>query len=90
MAASAQYTIGTSATLIASAAQVAVAGPGGWWYLTNGSGGAIYLGGPNVSSTNGAQVAASTTLSGYLFAGDALYAVTATGTSTVGVLQTGA
>jgi hypothetical protein len=90
MAYSNQYTAGTVPTLLIAAAAVAAAGPVGWWYLTNGSGGTIYLGGPNVSSANGASVAASTTLTGFTFAGDQIYACTASGTSSVGVLQTGA
>lgn len=88
--ASAQYTAGTVPTLILSAPQVAAGGgPAGWFYLTNGTGGTIYTGGSAVTSSNGASVAASTTLTGFLFAGDAVYVCTAAGTSTVGVLQNG-
>jgi hypothetical protein len=90
VAGSAQFTVGTTPTLIAAApGGVTVPGPVGWFSLVNGSG-AIYLGGPNVTSANGAQVAASGTLSGWLFQGDQVWACTATSTSTVGVLITGA
>lgn len=90
MAGSAQYTITTAPQVIVAApAGVTVPGPVGWFYITNGSGTAIYLGGPSVSSSNGAQLPASTTLSGYLFQGDQVYAATASSTSTVGVLTTG-
>jgi hypothetical protein len=90
MAYSNQYTAGTAPTLIIAAPAVAAAGPVGWWCLANGSGGTVYIGGPNVSSANGAAVAASTTLTGFTFSGDRVYVATASGTSTVGVLQTGA
>jgi hypothetical protein len=86
--ASGQYTAGTAATLILAAAQAAAAGPAGWFYLSNGSS-IVYLGGPEVTSANGAPVAASGTLTGFLFPGDAIYVATGSGTSTVGVLQTG-
>lgn len=89
MAASAQYTVGTTPVLLASAPSNAYPGAVGWFYLTNGSGAAIFLGASGVTSSNGAQVAASTTLTGLLFPGDAVYACTASSTSTVGVLQTG-
>lgn len=88
MAGSDQVTVGTSPVLLAAAPAASVPGPIGWFYIVNGSS-ALYLGGPNVSSTNGAQVAASGTLSGWLFSGDALYGVLATGSETVGVLTTG-
>lgn len=91
MASSAQYSVGASAQVIAAAPAEAGdnAGPAGWVYLSNGSGGSIYLGGPNVSSANGASVAASATWTGFLFPGDQLYAVQNSGASTVGVLTTG-
>jgi hypothetical protein len=91
VAGSAQFTVGTAASMIVGApAGVTVPGPVGWFYITNGSGGIIYLGSPGVSSSNGAAVAASATQSGWLFQGDAIWACTSTGTSTVGVLVTGA
>lgn len=89
MAASAQYTAGTVATLVVAAPPRGVACPVGWWYLTNGTGATIYLGGVNVTSSNGAQVAASATLTGFVFGSDSIYACTGSGTSTVGVLQAG-
>jgi hypothetical protein len=92
VAASQQYTTTSSAQLIASAPaeQAVVPGPTGWVYLTNGSGGSLYLGGPNVSSSNGAAVAASATWSGWLFPGDSLYVIQDSASSVIGVLQTGA
>jgi hypothetical protein len=90
VAGSAQYTVGASTpALIASAPAGGGTGPVGWFYFTNGSG-VIYLGGSGVTSANGAQLAASTTLTGWLFPGDSIYAITASSTSAVGVLQTGA
>lgn len=90
MVSSQQYTAGTAPSLIAVAPSTGAAGPAGWFYLTNGSGGAVYLGASGVNSSNGAQVPASSTLSGYLFSGDQLYACTAASTSSLGVLLTGA
>ena len=90
MAGSQQYAVGTAPTLLASCPSTVTPGPLGWFYFTNGTAATVYLGGgTGVTSSNGASLAASTTLTGYLFAGDNLYAVTASGTSTVGVLQTG-
>jgi hypothetical protein len=91
VAGSAQWTIGTVPTLIMSAPADIARGPAGWFFVTNGSGGAVYLGGGTATSaSNGAAVAASSTLTGYLFPSDNIYAVTASGTSVMGVLITGA
>jgi hypothetical protein len=91
MAASQQYAIGATAVPIASAPAEAnvVPGPTAWFSLSNGSGGSIYLGGANVSSSNGYPMALSTALTGYLFPGDVLYAVQNSGASTVSILVTG-
>ena len=83
-----QYTVGTAPSLLAQVSPV-TASPAGWFYLTVGTATSVYLGGPNVTSSNGAQVAASATLSGYLFSGDHLYACTTSGSVTAGVLQSG-
>lgn len=48
----------------------------------------VYLGGPNVSATNGAAVSAPVAVP--LFGGDSVFACTASGTATVSVLMTGA
>jgi hypothetical protein len=84
-----QYTIGTAASLLAASSPGVIAAPSGWFYITNGSGATIYLGAAGVTSSNGASVATSATLTGYLFPGDKLYACTASSTSAVGVLQSG-
>ena len=91
MAGSQQYTTSTTAQLIASAPAEAAdeAGPMSWVYLTNGSGGSCYLGGAGLTTSNGASVAASTTWTGFLFPGDQLYVIQNSGSSALGVLQTG-
>lgn len=96
MAGSQQFSV-TSATAVPVASapgsgvpQATIPGPVGWFYLANSSSGAIYIGGANVSSSNGALVAASGTFSGFLFSGDTIYAIASSTTSTVSVLQTGA
>lgn len=91
MAGSQQYTTSSTAQLIASAPaeQAVVPGPVSWVYLTNGSGGSCYLGGRGVTTSNGATVAASATWSGFLFPGDQLYVIQNSGSSVLGVLQTG-
>jgi hypothetical protein len=96
VAGSEQYSVTSSAAVLVAAApgsgvpQSAIPGPVGWFYLSNSSSGAIYIGGANVSSANGALVAASGTFSGFLFSGDAIYAIASSTTSAVTVLQTGA
>lgn len=90
MAISAQFTISTAATTIISAPPGLPAGPSGWFYITNSATQPIYLGGSAVTSNNGAQVAASATLSGYVWPNSNIYACTSTGTSVVGILVTGA
>jgi len=91
MAGSAQWAVGTTPVLIASAGPAATVGPTGWFYIVNSPTTAVYLGGgTSVTSTTGASLATSGTVSGFLFPGDTLYAVTASSTSTVSVLQMGA
>ena len=82
-----QVPVGTTASLLAQASPVLNA-PAGWFSVTSGTI-AMYLGGPKVTSTNGAQVAANASLTGWLFGGDQLYAITASGSATAAVLQTG-
>lgn len=92
MAGSGQYTVGTAPTLLASAPLVSPPGPVGWFVVTNGGANPIYLMGGTASTASlGAAVAAGATQAGWLFRGDAIWAVTSSSTSTpVGVLQTGA
>lgn len=90
MVGSGQFTV-TSATavLVAAAPGSVSASQIGWAFVSNGSGGKIWLGGLGVTSANGAGLAASTTLSIPLFGGDQVYAIADSASSTVGVLATG-
>jgi hypothetical protein len=90
VAGSAQYAIGTAPSLVISAPAVSATGPVGWFYAVAGTAASVLLGGSSATSSNGAALAAGGTLSGFLFAGDQIYALTASGTSTLSVLQTGA
>ena len=90
MAGSAQYAIGTAPTLVASAPAVSEVGAVGWFYAVAGTAASVLLGASNVTSSNGAALAAGGTMTGFLFAGDTVYALTASGTSTLSVLQMGA
>jgi hypothetical protein len=74
--------------LLAQAPVSSASGPVASVLISNGSGAAIYLGGAGVTSSNGSVLAASTAVTLWLFPGDAVYAITASSTSTVGVLQT--
>lgn len=82
--------VGTTPVLLGSCP--AIAGPFAQGQLVLISGGApIFLGGGSaVTATSGAQVAANTTFRAPLYPGDQIWACTATGTSAVTVLQTGA
>jgi len=85
-----QYTVATGPTLIASAPGDAL--PGGTpspsaWVTVNNTGATAYLGGSNVSASNGMPMLTATTQSFALFPGDQLYAFCAT-SSVVSVLQT--
>ena len=64
-------------------------GPSGWFQAANGTGATIYLGGPNVTSSNGYSIATSGTLNGYIWPSDTIYCCTSSGSSTVTVLVTG-
>jgi hypothetical protein len=90
MAGSDQYAIGSTAVLIAAAPAAIVPGPVGWFSVANGSGGSVWIGGPDVGSGNGYSIAASGTFSAFLFPGDAVYLVQNSAASTASVFQTGA
>ncbi len=98
VAGSQQYSVTSGAAVLLASApgstvpNATLPGPLGQAYIANGSGGTIYLGGSNVSTSNGIALAASTTLPSplFLFSGDAIYAIASSTTSTVSVLQTGA
>jgi predicted phage tail protein len=90
VAGSAQFAIGTAASLVMVAPASSAAGATGWFYAVAGTAASVYLGASGVTSSNGAALAAGGTLSGFLFPGDQVYALTASGTSTLAVLQTGA
>jgi len=87
---SAQVAVTSTAAVIASAAVGLVpAGPAAAvWLIPDGTND-VYVGGVGVTSSNGLKVKSGTTPFGpiTLFAGDVLYAVTAS-TATLGVLQT--
>jgi len=85
-----QYTVTTAAVAIASAPAGPTAGPAGALLAANTTGSAVtvYLGGPNVSSSNGFPLAQNASISTYLFGGDTVYAITASGSATLAVLQT--
>jgi len=99
MAGANQVSVGTTPTLLVSAPIVGVStgpGPIGWFQLANGTAATVYLnGGTTVSSSNGyplgtsATTVAPSTLAGYLFSGDSIYGIVASGTSTVDVITTG-
>lgn len=80
----------TSATAVPLAAVPASAftGPVGAAVISNGSGGTVQLSGQGVTTTTGYPLAASTTITVTLYPGDAIYAIAASTTSTVSVLQT--
>jgi hypothetical protein len=90
MAGSAQWTVGTTPTLLASCPATVTPGPLGWFSIANGTAATVYLGGGTaVSSTNGYPLAASGVVSGYLFPADQVFGICAAGSSAVRVLQTG-
>ena len=81
MPTSAQVSVGATATVIvpATAFDQSV-------YLHNSGGGIVYLGGSNVSTTNGYELDNGEKLSIMVGDHEALYGVTASGTNVVGVL----
>ena len=91
MAGSAQVSVTSGAAVLLAAAPVTLTpGQCGWAFVSNSSSGKVWLGGPGVTATNGAGLAASGTLPVPLFPGDQVFAIADTTTSVVGVLQTGA
>lgn len=99
MAASQQAVVGTAPTLLVSAPVVGVGtgpGPQGWFQLANGTVATVYLGGGTTVSTatgyplgTSSSTVAPNVLNGYLFSGDSVYGIVASGTATVNVIQTG-
>jgi hypothetical protein len=86
-----QYSITSTRSVIAQApAGTAMGGPAGAVLVANTTGSAVtaYLGGDNVSSSNGYALAQNATVSITLYPGDVLYAITASSTATLSVLQT--
>ena len=81
MPTSAQVSVNSTATIIvpATAFDQSV-------YLHNSGGGIVYLGGSNVSTTNGYKLDNGEKLSIMVGDHEALYGVTASGTNVVGVL----
>jgi len=78
-----QYTVSTTAVAIANTYN-----DGNVW-IVNGGTASIYLGAANVSSSNGLLLAKQDApLNVTLHNGDVVYAITASGTATVSVLQT--
>jgi hypothetical protein len=90
VAGSAQYSIGTAPTLVVSAPAASVPGPVGWFCAVAGTAASVLLGGAGAGTASSMALAAGGTLSGFLFQGDQVYALTASGTSTLAVLQMGA
>jgi hypothetical protein len=94
-----QISVGTVATLLASAPVVGVStgpGPVGWFEFANGTAATVYVnGGTTVSTSNGYPLGTTATtvgpnvMSGWLFSGDTLYGITNSGSSTVYVIVTG-
>ena len=82
--------VGTTPVLLASSGAASDPLPSGTCYISNGAA-AIYLGGSkNVNSSNGLQVLpTANAVPVPLYPGDQIFAVTASGTSTVYVYQTG-
>lgn len=85
-----QYAVSTSAVLIGSAPASAHVGPVGALLVLADATTDAYVGGANVSSTNGLKITHAVTapVPITLFPGDSVYAVTASSTATLGVLQT--
>ena len=81
MPSSAQVTITTTVSIIASASSYRTI------YLHNLGGGAIYIGGSNVTTSNGYKMDGGDKLSIIIGDLEALYGVAASGTHTVAVLK---
>lgn len=82
-----QFVITTTPTVIASSPPLASHHLTGSFTITSATG-TVYLGGPNVSATNGAAVSA-VPFTAPLFSGDQVYAVTGSGVVVITVLPTG-
>lgn len=84
-----QVAVTSSRVVIASGPPISNSGAVGSVWLIPDAANEVYIGGPNVATTNGFKILHGTTPFGPvpLYAGDVLYAVTAT-TATLGVLQT--
>jgi hypothetical protein len=85
-----QYSVSTTAVLIGSAPASSQVGPVGALLVLADATVDAYVGGANVSSTNGMKVTHAVTapVPITLYPGDTVYAITASGTATLGVLQT--
>lgn len=86
---SAQVSVGTGATLLASVPASTVPGQVGAVLLFADATKEVYLGGANVSTTNGLTLTHGLTAPFVvpLFPGDVLYGCVSSGSGTVGVLQ---
>jgi len=86
---SGQVTVGTQAVLLASTPVSTVPGQIGAVLLYPDASVDAFLGGSNVTSSNGLKLKSGGTVPVLvpLFAGDALYGIVASGSATVGVLQ---
>ncbi len=65
-------------------------GPVGSFAVTNTGTGTVYLGGQNVTTSNGIPLTAGQTFAADLAPNDALYGITATGTQDCRIIQLGA
>jgi len=85
-----QYSVSTTAVLIGSVPASPQPGPVGALLVLADATTDAYVGGVGVTSTNGMKVthAVSAPVPITLYPGDAVYAITASGTATLGVLQT--
>lgn len=83
-ATTARISVGTSAALLAADADSGAA------LIRNRGTGAVYLGDASVTSATGFQVDPGETIPMDLYPGDALYAISASGSNSVHVLRVGA
>lgn len=88
-----QYSVTSGSAVLIASMPPATGSPGYQQtgsLVINNTGGVVYLGGSNVSSSNGLAVASSATtyFTIPLFPGDSVYAIAASTTSVVSVLQT--
>jgi hypothetical protein len=78
----------STAVLLAAVPTSSFTGPVGSAVISNGSGGTVQVSGQGVTTSTGYPLAASTTITVTLYPGDAVYAIAASTTSVVSVLQT--